>query len=114
MSEPEDDAIDAPLHAQFEGPVPDDGFCADVMHRLPPRRRRRHAWPLAAGLAAGAAVCWLSLQSVPLVRIGVRDWLSGDLSAPALTLLVVMAGISLLTLAWTIAEADDRRSEAGR
>jgi len=49
---------------------------------------------------------------VPLVRTGWRDWLSGQISAPALTLLLVMAGISLLALAWTVAEADDRRSES--
>ena len=111
MSEPQDDAVDALLRAHFEGPVPDAGFSAGVMHRLPPRRR--HVWPLAVGLVAGAAVCWLSLQSAPLVRAGWRDWLSGDLSAPALTLLLVMAGLSLLTLAWTIAEADDRGRETG-
>jgi hypothetical protein len=112
MSEPEDDAVEALLRAHFEGPVPDEGFSAGVMHRLPPRRR--HAWPLAVGLVTGATVCWLSLQSVPLVRAGWRDWLSGQLSATALTLLLVMGGISLLTLAWTIAEADDRRSESRR
>ena len=111
MSEPEDDAVDALLLAQFEGPVPDDGFGDAVMHRLPPRRRR-HAWPLAAGLVAGAMVCWLSLLSAPLVRIGWRDWLAGELSAPAVTLLLVMASISLLTLAWTIAEADDGQSRS--
>jgi hypothetical protein len=111
MSEREDDAVDALLLERFEGPVPDEGFCADVMQRLP-LGRRRPAWPLAAGIVAGAAVCWLSLLSSPLVRIGWRDWLSGELSAPAITLLLVMAGISLLTLAWTMAEADDGRSKS--
>lgn len=113
MSEREDDAVDALLLEKFEGPVPDEGFCDDVMRRLPPRHRR-HAWPLAAGIVAGAMVCWLSLQSTPLVRIGWRDLLSGEFSAPAFTLLLVMAGLSLLTLAWTIAEADDGRSKSGR
>ena len=107
MNEHEDDAVDALLLAQFEGPVPDEGFCDDIMQRLP-ARRRRPVWPLAAGLAAGAVVGFLSLQSAPLMRTGLRDWLSGQLSAPALTLLLVMASISLLTLAWTLAEADDR------
>jgi len=46
------------------------------------------------------------------MRTGLRDWLSGQLSAPALTLLLVMGSISLLTLAWTMAEADDRRTES--
>ncbi len=106
MSEPEHDAVEALLLAQFEGPVPDEGFCEDMMQHLPPRRRR-HVWPLAMGLVIGAAVCWLSLQSTPLVRVGWRDFLSGEFSAPAFTLLLVMAGISLLTLAWVVAEADD-------
>lgn len=107
MSEHEDDAIDALLLAAFEGPVPDEGFCEDMMQSLPARRRYVW-WPLTAGLAAGAALCFLTLQSAPLMRAGLRDWLSGQLSAPALTLLVVMASVSLLTLAWTVAEADDR------
>lgn len=108
MSEHKDDAVDALLLAQFEGPVPDEGFCDDMMERLPARRRRYVWWPLAAGLAAGAALCFLTLQSAPLMRTGLRDWLSGQLSAPELMLLVTMGGISLLALAWTTAEADDR------
>ncbi|MEI9996462.1 MAG: hypothetical protein WDM91_17830 [Rhizomicrobium sp.] len=112
MSEREDDPVDALLLERFEGPVPDEGFCDGVMQRLPPRRHDP-AWPLAAGVVAGVTVCWLSLLSSPLLRIGWRDWLSGERSASAVTLLLVTAGISLLTLAWTMAEADDGRSESG-
>ncbi|HEX4534708.1 MAG TPA: hypothetical protein VH000_10790 [Rhizomicrobium sp.] len=106
MSDRQDD-IENLLMEQFDGPVPDGGFCERVM-QVVPARRRRYAWPLALGIAAGAVLCWLSLLSAPLVRTGWHDWLSGELSAPALTLLVTMAGISLLALAWTAAEADDR------
>jgi hypothetical protein len=112
MSEREDDAVDALLLARFEGPVPDEGFCGRVMQRVP-LRRRRPAWPLAAGIVAGAIVCWLSLLSTPLVRTGWRDWLSGEPSAPAVTLMLVMAGISLLTAVWAMAEADEGRSRSG-
>ena len=111
MSEHEDDAVDALLLAAFEGPMPDEGFCDNMMQRLPARRRYVW-WPLAAGLAAGAALCFLTLQSAPLMRTGLRDWLSGQLSAPALTLLLVMAGISLLTLVWTMEEADATRMKS--
>jgi len=52
--------------------------------------------------------CWLSLLSTPLLRIGWKDWLSGEPSAPALILFAAMAGVSLLAMAWTAAEADDR------
>jgi hypothetical protein len=107
MSGLDDDAIDAVLLERFEGPVPDDGFCDQVMQSLPARRRRA-AWPLALGIAAGGILCWLSLHTAPLVRIGWRDWLSGAPSAPAIILLAAMAGISLLALVWTTAEADDR------
>lgn len=105
----EDDAMDALLRAQFEGPVPDDGFSDATMSLVPPQRRRRHVWPLAVGVAAGAVVCWLSVP--PLVRAGWQDLLLGQLSTSALTLLAVTAGLSLLAMAWTIAEADDRRSD---
>ncbi len=102
-----DDAVDKLLREQFEGPVPDDGFCDHAMQSLP-ARRRRYAWPLALGIIMGGILCWLSLHAAPLVRIGWHDWASGELSAPAIVLLAAMAGISLLALAWTTAEADDR------
>jgi hypothetical protein len=107
MSDLHDDDIDRVLLEQFEGPVPDGGFCDHAMQGLP-TRRRRYAWPLALGIAMGGIMCWLSLHSAPLVRAGWRDWLSGEVSAPAFILLAAMAGISLLALAWTTAEADDR------
>ena len=106
MSDLHDNAIEVLLREQFEGPVPEDGFCDRVMQALPPRRRH-HAWPLAAGVLAGTVTCWLSLVSAPLLRLGWRDWLAGAVSPPAIILLSTMAGISLLALAWTAAEADD-------
>lgn len=107
MSDLHDDAIDKVLLERFEGPVPDGGFCDLVMQSLPARRRRT-AWPLALGSIMGGLLCWLSLHAAPLLRVGWRDWVSGELSAPAFVLLAAMAGISLLALAWTIAEAADR------
>jgi hypothetical protein len=105
-----EDAVEALLLEQFGGPVPDDGFCDSVMQQLP-QRRRRQMWPLVMGVVAGAGACWLSLASAPVLRIGWRDWLSGEMSTPAIVLLLTMASISLLALLWTVAEADDRRSE---
>ena len=110
MSISEDDTIDRLLREQFEGPVPDDGFCGHVMQRLP-ARRRRSAWPLALGITAGGVLCWLSLLATPLLRAGWHDWLSGQFSAPAVLLLATMAGMSLLALTWVIAEADERPHE---
>lgn len=107
MSDLNNDAIDRVLLDQFEGPVPDDGFCDRAMQTLPPRRRRT-AWPLALGIVAGGILCWLTLDAAPLVHIGWRDFLSGEPSAPTFILLAAMAGISFLALAWTTAEADDR------
>lgn len=107
MSDLNDDAIDRLLLDQFEGPVPDDGFCDRAMQTLP-ARRRNYPWPLALGIVVGGILCWLSLQAAPLVRIGWRDWVSGELSAPAIILLATMAGVSLLAMAWTTMEADDR------
>lgn len=99
------DAIDALLRQQFEGAVPDDGFCDRVMERLPARPRRR-AWPLWCGVAAGAAACVLTLWSTPLVQLGWRDWAGGQWSAPAIVLLLALAGLSLLAMCWSLAEAD--------
>jgi hypothetical protein len=107
MSDVHDDAVDRLLREQFEGPVPDDGFCHQVMKSMPVRRRRS-GWPLAAGVVAGGVSCWLSLLSTPLMRAGWGDWLSGQLSAPVIVVLAAIAGVSLLAAAWTAAEADDR------
>ena len=100
----EDEAVDALLRRRFEGAVAEDGFCDRVMQRVPTRRRR--AWPLWSGIAAGAAACALSLSSTPMVHLGWRDWVGGDLSAPAIALLLALAGMSLLAMCWSLAEAD--------
>jgi hypothetical protein len=106
MSHQHDDPIDALLQKQFEGSVPDDGFSERLMQRLPPRRHRV-AWPLWVGLLAGAGACWLSLLAMPLLHLGWSDLMGGELSASAITLLLAIAGVSLLTCWWTITEADD-------
>lgn len=107
MNHQSDDPIEALLQKQFDGPVPDEGFSERLMQRLPPRRRRI-AWPLWAGLLAGATACWLSLDAMPLLHVGLRDMMGGELSASAIAVLLAVAGMSLLTCWWTLSEADDR------
>ncbi len=107
MNDDVEDAIDALLRKQFEGPVLADGFCDHVMQQLPVRRRL-YRWPLATGTLTGVAMCWFSLWAAPITYIGWRDWLSGELSAPAITLFLSMMCLALLALAWSIAEADDQ------
>lgn len=101
----DDDAIDALLRRQFGGAVADDGFSDHVMQRLPARPRRR-AWPLWGGIVAGAAASALSLSSTPMFHLGWRAWVGGGLSAPAIAVLVALAGMSLLAMCWSLAEAD--------
>ncbi|RDS79236.1 DUF5056 domain-containing protein [Dyella monticola] len=103
----DDDTIDALLRKQFDGPIPDDGFSERVMQQLPPRRSRI-SWPLWAGLLAGIMTCWLSLLSKPLPHLDWRNWMHGDFSTAAITLIMVTAGMTLLACVWSIAEADDR------
>jgi hypothetical protein len=100
-----DDAVDALLRRQFEGAMLDDGFCDRLMQRLPARPRRR-AWPLWSGIAAGVAASALSLLSTPMFRLGWRDWVGDEPSAPAIALLLALAGMSLLAMCWSLAEAD--------
>jgi hypothetical protein len=110
MNDPEDDAIETLLRADFDGPVEIGDFGDRVMAALPRRRRR---WPRTAGLTAGAAACWLSLLATPLPVAGWRDWLDGRMSAPALILMACVAAASLLALAWAVLEADAGRSPTG-
>jgi hypothetical protein len=111
MNEADDDAIEALLRADFEGPVEIGDFGDRVMAALPRRRWRR--WPRTAGLAAGAIACWLSLLAAPLPIAGWRDWLDGRMSAPALILIACVAAASLLALAWAVLEADAGRGPIG-
>jgi hypothetical protein len=101
-----DDDIDVLLRKSFDGPAPVAGFCYRVMQQLPPRRRQR-AWPLVAGVLAGAFLCSLSLISSPLWRAAWHGWLVGEWSASTITMLSTMAGMSLLALGWSLAEPDD-------
>ncbi|BDU19003.1 hypothetical protein [Dyella sp. GSA-30] len=107
MNEPHDDEIEALLRRQFEGPVADDGFSERVMRHIPPRRRRT-AWPLWLGGLAGAATCWLSLTDVPMLQMGWKDWLAGELSVPAMGMFLAMGTMSLLALGWSLAESGNR------
>lgn len=106
MNHSDDNEIEALLRTQFDGAVPDDGFSDRVMQQLPPRRRRA-AWPLLAGILGGIAACWLSLLSTSLLHVGWQNWISGELSASAITLMSVIAGMSLLACWWTTMEAED-------
>jgi hypothetical protein len=107
MSHGQDDAIEALLRRQFDGPLADEGFSERVMHKLPPRRRRK-AWPLWAGVAIGTGACWLSLSFSPLLHAGWRNWMHGAHSASAIAMLLAIAGMTLLATWWSVAEADDR------
>ena len=106
MSQQHDDAIEALLRRQFDGPVSDDGFSDRVMRQLPPRRRRM-AWPLWAGVVMGAGACWMTLSFSPLLQAGWRNWMSGELSPSAIALLLAIAGMSALASWWGLAESAD-------
>jgi hypothetical protein len=107
MNDEIDDAMDLLLREQFEGAVPDDGFCQSVMDGLP-ARPRRVTWPLGAGILAGIATCWFTLWSTAIASDGWRDWLSGEPSAATMALFVTMLTMAALALAWAIAETGDR------
>ena len=106
MNPIDDDDIDALLRKSFDGPAPDAGFSDRVMRQLPPRRRRS-AWPLMAGVLAGAVLCALSLFASPLWSAAWQAWLAGEWSTSTLVTLGAMGAMSLLALCWTLAEADD-------
>ncbi|MFM7404703.1 MAG: hypothetical protein ACKO1N_11610 [Erythrobacter sp.] len=107
MNDETDDAVDRLLRASAPDPVADEGFCARLAEALPPRSQRAR-WPLATGIVAGIAACWLSLRSAQIALAGLHDWLAGDLTASALVLLAAGAVLGLLALAWTLAEAKEQ------
>lgn len=106
MNHTDDNEIEALLRKQFDGSAPDDGFSARVMQQLP-QRRRRAAWPLPAGILAGIAASWFSLLPTSMLHVGWQNWISGELSATAITLMAVTAGMSLLACWWITMEAED-------
>jgi len=106
MNPIDDDDVDTLLRQSFDGPTPDAGFSDRVMQQLPPRRLRS-AWPLAAGVLVGAVLCALSLFNSPLWRAAWHGLRVGERSTSTMIVLSTMAGMSLLALAWTLAEADD-------
>lgn len=105
MNDPHDASIDALLRKHFDGPVADDGFCDRVMRQLPARRRARR-WQLPVGLVAGLVACFWHLSSTPLIRAGWQDWMRGSLSSAAVTLLLVVMGMSILASWWALAESE--------
>jgi hypothetical protein len=107
MNDETGDAIDRLLRDAAPEPVADEGFCASLVETLPPRRPRA-GWPLATGIVAGIAACWLNLRSARIALAGWHDWLAGDLTPSALVLLAAAAGLGLLALAWTLAEAKEQ------
>ena len=107
MNPIDDDAIDALLRKAFDGPVADAGFSDRVMQRVPPRRRAT-AWPLAACVPAGIALCWLSVSGSSLWRDAWHAWVAGQWSASLVSVLAAMACLSVLALGWGLAEAEDR------
>lgn len=112
-NENENADIEALLRRQFDSAVADEGFSTRLMQRLPASRRRRR-WPLWAGLGVGAVAAAISMGSSPVLQHGGRDLFEGQWSAAAITLLLVMAGLSLLSLCWGLAEADDHVGDARR
>ncbi len=52
-----------PLEQALSDPprLPDAGFTAEVLHRLPPRRSRRRAWILGGGATLAASVAGVIL-----------------------------------------------------
>lgn len=106
MNDEIDNAIEHLLRDHAPNPVADDGFCAGLNERLPPRKPPIK-WPLAVGILAGLLACWLSVSAAPAALIGWHDWISGDLTSPALALLVSLAGLNLMALAWTLTEAQE-------
>lgn len=107
MNDIRDEDIEALLLQAFDGAVSDDGFCERVMQRLPPRQKRP-MWPLWMGVLLGIGGCGASLLMAVPIRAGWHDWMQGEWSAAALTLLLATAGMSLLALCWGVAEGSER------
>ena len=104
MTDPRNDLVEGLLQEHFSGPIADDGFSMQVMERLP-RRSRFAAWPAALGALVGLLACGFCL-SVVLPQTSWHGWLDGRLSSSEINLIVAAAGMSLLGMAWMLAEAD--------
>jgi hypothetical protein len=104
MNDLSDEAIDALLRRDFEGPVADDGFSLRVMHALP-TRKRRPTWLLPLALAGGGALAWAALTPSSLWLEVAREGATGSPGPATVLFLVVMLGTGLVGCAWALEES---------
>src|ERR1043166_1008445 len=95
----------APLEVMLresEGYLPDDGFTARVMGRLPPRRRAGNLRSLimAAGLTAGVAVLLVQAPAAEALLAAFREHARNRDFLSLLRLAPVLAAIGSLIWAW--------------
>lgn len=103
MNEHLDPALDALLRQGFEGPIADEGFVAQVMSALPPRRQRR-AWSLPAATLAGVLLAWVALATSPFAGQVAREWQAADVGGGSAMLVALWFAMGLLGCAWALEE----------
>lgn len=99
-----DDALDALLSREFDGPVIDDGFSARVMGALPPRRPWT-TWVLPTAAVVGGAFAWAALAPSPLWREVATEMAAGSSTGAALAFIALLLGLGVLGVAWALEES---------
>ena len=100
------DSIEAALRAP-ERALPDDEFSANVLARLPPRRRRTTArrWTVAASAALGSALTLAFAPPLEGIVASITPW---DIPPLVLSTIAVIVIVALPTLLVFYTERADR------
>jgi hypothetical protein len=103
MNDVSDQKLDELLRRDFAGAVADDGFSAQVMRALPPRRRQRTKLLPIAALIGGLPAC-LALLPSTLLQQATNEWLTADICSAFVVVCVLLLGVSLLGCSWALEE----------
>jgi hypothetical protein len=97
--------VDELLRDYYEPLVADDGFCEQVMQKIPAQRKYNYTYFLIT-LLIGLCVFLWQLTSTALFQHGWQDWMQGDMSLSAVGLCAVLFSMTVCLSWWLLSESE--------